>query len=207
MNVILIGPPASGKGTQAKLITEKFNLVHISTGDLIRNVIEQNNELSNKLKEYVNNGKLVPDNLIIDILKDYLKNINTSKGLLFDGFPRTVFQAMELQKLLDIDYVFEINTSLNSIVKRIENRYICSKCGKGHTKTSKQNLVCDYCNEALTKRADDTKEKVTVRYNDYLKITYPVIEFYKNTKMYKQVDGEKSSHEVFEQICGVIESI
>lgn len=204
MNIVLVGAPASGKGTQAKKLANEFNLLHISTGALLRKIISEQSELSNKVKEYVQNGKLVPDNLVIEVLNDHLKTINTQQGILLDGFPRTLFQAEQLDKILNIDFAFEIDISLDVAISRVIDRYVCSGCGAGYIKSQFNKDICDKCGMPLIKRIDDTTETVTERYNDYLLVKNVIINHYKKSNKYYHIDGEKESNEVFNQICGVV---
>lgn len=206
MNIVLIGPPASGKGTQAKLICEKYNLFHLSTGDAIRKIISEKGDLSHGLKGFVDKGLLVPDEIIVEVFKKYLNEIDTQNGILLDGFPRTLSQAQQLKDILKIDYIFEIRASLDSIISRIEDRIICEKCGTNYSFKKKGLSICERCGGKLVKRSDDTTEIVTNRYNDYTKLTHSVIDYYKNKQEYHQIDGEKSVNEVFDQICSIIES-
>lgn len=206
MNIILIGAPASGKGTQANLLAQKFDLLHISTGDMIRDIIRKDGQYSNELKNIIDSGELVPDNLIIDILKMYLNTVDSKKGILFDGFPRTVRQAEELEKIVDIDYVFEIEVSLETVIKRIEQRLICSGCGMSYNSSKHSGDICESCGGKIKKRTDDTQETVTVRYNNYCQSTYPVVKYFHDKSSYHQIDGEKSTDEVNDQICKIIGS-
>lgn len=203
MNIILIGAPASGKGTQAVKLAQKFNLVHISTGDLLRNIASEKSDLADEIHSFIDNGKLVPDELIIKLVKEHLNKIDQKSGILFDGFPRTVFQAQQLEKFVNIDYVVEIKVSLESVVKRICDRISCSKCGRTYHISQLKGDLCE-CGAKLQKRVDDTEELAKDRYQVYYNQTYPIVEYYKNFKGYHSVDGEKSVDDVFEQICGVI---
>lgn len=203
MNIVLLGAPASGKGTQAKKIAQKFNLLHISTGQLLRDIIKQKNHLSKEIERYVQTGKLVPDKLIIEVLKDYLAKNDTNNGILFDGFPRTLNQAQELSKLLIIDYCFEIDITLDSVLERVFNRWFCSNCGKNYIMKNHNSEFCT-CGSKLIKRADDTKETATIRYNDYLQIKNNIVDFYKKSNTFYRIDGELSINDTFDQICKII---
>lgn len=203
MNIVLLGAPASGKGTQAKKIAQKFNLLHISTGELLRQAIKQNNPLSKEIEGYVQTGRLVPDNLIVEMLSNFLANNNTKNGVLFDGFPRTLNQAEQLDKLAKIDYCLEIDISLDSVLDRVENRWLCGLCGKNYIMKNHNSQLCT-CGGKLIKRADDTKEVATNRYNDYLQVKNNIVEFYKKSNTYYRVDGELSIEDTFSQICKII---
>ena len=206
MNIVLVGPPASGKGTQAKLLAEKFDLVHISTGDLLRNIATQQSELALQIKELIDNGQMVSDELITELLKQHLEKIDHKNGILLDGYPRTVAQAQTLNEFFKIDYVFEFTLSEQTLVNRILDRYICPKCGKGYIKSVHNGDFCSACGAKLVRRADDTEEIARSRYQDYIKKTFPILEFYKELKGFHKLDSEQSIMRVFEQICEIIKS-
>ena len=203
MNIVLVGAPASGKGTQAKRISQKYNLLHISTGQLLRDIISEQDELSFKIESYTKKGKLVPDNLILEILKNYLTQNNKFDGILFDGFPRTLNQAEKLSEMLKVNYCFEIGISLETAINRVENRYFCESCNRTYIMSQHQSEFC-VCGNKLSQREDDTQQTATTRYNDYLQIKNNIVEFYKNQNIYHYIDGEKTANEVFEQICKIL---
>ena len=204
MNIILIGPPACGKGTQAKSLCKKFDLVHLSTGDLFREIVSQNSPLANEIKSYIDNGKFVPDELTIKLVENKLSEIDSQKGILFDGFPRTVFQAEMLEKSVKIDYVFEIKISEQSMVKRVLDRGVCLKCGKSFLLSQTNFKCCDVCGGEIGHRKDDTEVIAKNRYQDFMQKTYPILNYFKDHKGYKVIDGELSIDEVFNQICNEI---
>lgn len=205
MNIILIGPPACGKGTQAKRLKDLFGLNYISTGDLFRQITKQNSDLANEIRSYIDNGRFVPDELTLRLVDEHFKTLDMSKGLLLDGFPRTVYQAKELEKLIKIDYILEIDVSRQSIIKRVLDRAVCGGCGKGFILSQTKDLVCDECGKDIVKRKDDTAEIAVLRYDDYIQKTYPIIEYYKNHTGYHKVDGEKSIDEITQDICKILE--
>ena len=204
MNIILIGPPACGKGTQAKFLCDKFGFFHLSTGDLFREISSQNSPLANEIKSLIDNGKFVPDELTIKLVEKKLSEIDSQKGILFDGFPRTIKQAEMLEKSVKIDFVIEIKLSENSMVKRVLDRAVCENCGKSFLLSQTQSKTCDVCGGNLVQRKDDTAEIAKERYQDYIKKTYPIVDFFKIHKGYRIIDGEKSMAEVFDDICEVI---
>lgn len=204
MNIVLIGAPASGKGTQSKRLSQEFNLLHISTGELLRQKIKQNDNLSKQLNGYVQKGKLVPDNLIVGLLKDYLEQNNKFDGILFDGFPRTQNQAIELDKLVKIDHCIEIDVSLGCVLDRVSNRFSCKNCGKAYIMSQHKSKICSVCNQQLVQRADDTEQTAKVRYADYLQVKDNIIAHYKNKKVHHYINGEQSADKVFDQICKII---
>ena len=175
MNIILIGPPASGKGTQAKLVENKFGLFHLSTGDLLREIVSRANEvqshlestndiksqnldLANQIKNLIDKGQFVSDELIIQLVKDKLNEIGSQKGVLFDGFPRTVAQAKELEKFANIDYIIELVVSKQTIIARALDRARCENCGKDFILSQTDGKSCDNCGGKILQRADDTAE-------------------------------------------------
>ncbi|HAJ77476.1 MAG TPA: adenylate kinase [Clostridiales bacterium] len=210
MNIILIGPPASGKGTQAKLLKEKFGFIHLSTGDLLREISSKQNKLANEIKSLIDNGHFVSDELIIEVVKNklneigYFDNSNFQKEILFDGFPRTVFQAKELEKMVHIDYIFEIDVSKTSIVNRVLDRGLCGICGKSFLLSQTNGKTCDVCGGEIIKRKDDRKDITEERFDEYMSKTYPIIEYFKNHKGYHKIDGEQSTDLVFKEICKLI---
>jgi adenylate kinase len=212
MNIILIGPPASGKGTQAKLLENEFGLKHLSTGDMLREISSKQTSLANKIKSLIDNGQFVSDELIIEVVKNKLNEItsqtdtNSQKGILFDGFPRTVFQAKTLENLVKIDYIIEISLSKNSAIKRVLDRGCCKKCGKSFLLSQTSNKTCDICGGEILKRNDDRKEIAEERFDEYMLKTYPIIEYFKNYKGYHKIDGEQSTSLVFDEICKIIKS-
>ena len=201
MNIVLIGPPACGKGTQAKFLCEKFNLYHFSTGDLFREIGSQNTDLANEIKSYIDKGRFVPDELTLQLVREKLKEIDSQQGILFDGFPRTVFQAEMLEKMLNIDFIVEISVSKDTIKKRVTDRGVCEACKKSFLLSQTNSNTCDECGGRIIRRADDTEQIAEIRFDDYVAKTFPIISYYKNHEGFFTVDGEKSISEVTEQIC------
>lgn len=208
MNLILLGPPGAGKGTQAKLISSNFKVPHISTGDIFRANISQNTELGIKAKQYMDKGLLVPDEVTIDIVKDRLTKDDCKNGFLLDGFPRTVKQAEALDKFLNknnskIDASILIDVPKENIFERMTGRRVCSKCGASyHIKfnPTKVEGICDLCGSAVVQRKDDSEETVKERLDVYDKQTQPLVEYYKSQKVLKPVDGAQDINKVFEDI-------
>ena len=204
MNIVLVGPPASGKGTQAKMLAQKFNLVHISTGDLLRNITTQKGKLADEIRALIENGNFVSDELITELLKQHLSQKEKKNGILLDGYPRTLEQAKVLDQFLKIDYVLEFTLSEQSLVDRVLDRYSCSNCGKAFIMSQYKKPDCDVCGHKLTQRADDTEQVARKRYKEYLQKTYPIISFYKDFKGFYKIDSEMSINDVFENVCKVI---
>jgi len=199
MRLIFLGPPGSGKGTQASLISEKFDLTHISTGDLLRQNIKEETEAGLEAKGYIDRGELVADEVVIKMAFDKLE---ASDGVILDGFPRTVFQAEKLDEFIDIDKVVSIEVSDSFIVDRITKRLSCT-CGESYhliLKQPKKAGVCDKCGKELYQRDDDNEETVQKRLDTYNKETAPLIQFYEKKGMLVKVNGELTIPEVTEEI-------
>lgn len=215
MRMILLGPPGAGKGTQAKLISEKYSIPHISTGDIFRKNISEKTPLGIKAKEYMDKGQLVPDELTIDLVKDRLTNEDCKGGFLLDGFPRTVKQAEALEDFLRdkgkaIDTALLINVPNEFILERMTGRRVCPSCGASyHIKYNPpiHSDKCDVCGSDIIQRKDDSEETVSERLDVYKKQTQPLIDFYKERNLLSVVDGTKAINEVFEGICALLGDI
>lgn len=209
MNIILIAPPAAGKGTQSELICNKYNIKHISTGDLIRAVINSNSEKSIELKKTIEQGKLVSDEFVLDLIKDEIKNGNS---YIFDGFPRNVNQAKLFDELLiklnkKIDYVIYLDINKEVASKRIFGRLSCSNCGKVYNDQIEESMpkingICDECNIKLSKRNDDNEETFNKRFDTYMSETKPLLDYYKD-RLYI-IDSSLNKYEIFKQIENII---
>ena len=207
MNIILIAPPAGGKGTQSELICSKYNIAHISTGDLLRKEVANGNT---ELKSIMDAGMLVKDEIIFDLIRKYISSPECANGYLLDGFPRNVSQAIEYDKILeelgkDIGYVIELDIDKDLAAKRISGRRSCPKCGATYNiyfdgmKPNKEG-ICNNCGESLTQRDDDNEETYITRYNTYLEKTSPLIDYYKNKGVLYTVDANGTVEETFENI-------
>lgn len=197
--LIFIGPQGSGKGTQAKILAEKLSIPHISTGDLLR---EAKGELKEELDNYMNEGKLVPDKLIIKILKQRIEKPDTDNGFILDGFPRNTAQAKLLEEITKIDNVIEITLSDEEAIKRLSGRVNCENCNANYNELTapkpKQKGICDKCNGDLIKRNDDTKEAVKKRLEIYKQETQPVLEIYDNLLI--TINGEQTIQKIATEI-------
>jgi adenylate kinase len=206
MKIILIGPPGSGKGSQAKKIEKEFSIPHISTGNIFRTLMYEDSNLGKKVYEYMSKAYLVPDRLVMQVVQSYLKEGNNKEQFLFDGFPRTLYQAMELDKIVDIDVAILLDTTLPIVAERILTRRICA-CGEVYnTKTYHKN-VCQVCNRELTLRKDDNIETITHRFKEYEMQTIPVIEHYKQKGKLQVINASLTIEEVYEAIENIIKSI
>lgn len=208
MRLILLGPPGAGKGTQAVKITQKYDVPHISTGDIFRKNIKEGTQLGKKAKEYMDKGLLVPDELVVAIVEDRLKEDDCKDGFLLDGFPRTVIQAECLDKVLDnmntsLDRVINIKVDKGILVGRAVGRRICKDCGAAyHVEFNKSKVegVCNVCGGELYQRNDDNEETVSKRIEVYLNETSPLIDYYSTKNLLADIDGEKHIDTVFEDI-------
>lgn len=209
MNIIILGPPGAGKGTQAKKIKEKFNLNHISTGDLLRNAIKKKSEIGRKAENFIKEGKLVPDEIIAEIIEDELVNEEEKfNGFLLDGFPRNINQVKILEEILKklnkkIDYVISLDVSEEKIIERMCGRRICLNCGKiYHLKYSPPSInnKCDNCGMNLTHREDDKEETIKERIKVFQESTFLVFNYYREKNLLKVINGNNSEDVVFNNI-------
>lgn len=203
--IILLGPPGSGKGTQAEKLSKKYDLPHISTGDLFRENLKQGTPLGNKVKSYIESGNLVPDEIVIAMLLDRVKASDCTKGYLLDGFPRSIPQAEALQKHIQKDKIIAVNLSAEDemIVKRIEGRLTCKKCGAIYNKyftPSKVENQCDKCHGELFQRSDDNAAVVRERLKVYHTQTAPLESYYEEKDILKTFDAQKESATVLNEI-------
>ena len=208
LRLILLGPPGAGKGTQASAIVEKYNIPHISTGDIFRENIKKGTELGEKAKEYMDKGLLVPDELVISIVEDRLQQEDCKNGFLLDGFPRTLNQGEALDEVLskmglNLNRVVNLDVGKEILIERAIGRRICKDCGEVfHIKfnPSKKEGVCDNCGGKLYQRDDDTVETVEKRIEVYHKQTEPLIDYYNKKGLILNVDGSKDKNLLFEEI-------
>lgn len=212
MKIIMLGAPGAGKGTQAQMIAEKFNIPHISTGDIFRANLKNGTELGKKAKEYMDKGLLVPDELTVELLLDRLTNDDCKNGYVLDGFPRTIPQAdvldSELTKLGDkVDYAINVDVPDENIVRRMSGRRACLKCGATyhieHIPPVKEG-ICDKCGSELVQREDDKPETVQNRLSVYHEQTQPLIDYYEKKNILKTVDGTKDMQDVFNSIVDIL---
>lgn len=212
MRLIMLGAPGAGKGTQAKKLVEKYDIPHISTGDIFRANIKQQTGLGKKAKEYMDQGLLVPDELVVDLVADRLQQDDCDKGFVLDGFPRTIPQALALDKELEkmsteIDRAINVHVPDENIVRRMAGRRACVDCGATyHLKhiPPKVENTCDYCGSQLILRNDDKEETVLKRLNIYHEQTQPLIEYYENKKVLLTVDGTKEIKAITDDIVNVL---
>ncbi len=205
MKLILLGAPGSGKGTQAAYISDKYDLPHISTGDIFRENIKNQTPLGLKVKEIMDRGNFCPDDVTVELVKERLKSSDCERGYLLDGFPRNLFQAKALDGFCSPDLVIDLEVDLNKIERRITGRRNCPKCGNSfHVDFIGDNDICPDCGEKLVIRKDDNPETVKERLRVYCEQTAPLKEFYKEQGKLVSIDGNKPIEEVFKQIVKVI---
>ena len=214
VNIILFGPPGAGKGTQANKIVKKFNLYKVSTGDLLREEISNNTDLSNKIKSIIDKGLLVSDNIINDLIIKILSDKKLYNRLIFDGYPRNLEQVMNLDSCIKrynqkISCVLSLNVEKKFIIKRILGRQICSSCGlifnKYFKPATSKNHSCDP--KFLKKRSDDNEKTIINRFETYLTATLPILNFYKEQNLLHHINGMSEIDQIFDKICHIIASL
>lgn len=213
MKIIMLGAPGAGKGTQAKKITKKYGIPHISTGDILRANIKAGTELGHKAKTFIDKGLLVPDDLVVDLVVDRISKEDCVDGYVLDGFPRTIPQAISLDTTLEginetIDYAVNVEVPDTVIVERMSGRRACLSCGATYHiayNPTKKEGICDVCGNELVLRDDDKPETVSKRLQVYHKQTQPLIDYYTEKKVLVEVDGTKEMNEVFEDIINILE--
>ncbi len=215
MQLLLMGPPGAGKGTQAAELVKKYDIPHISTGDMFRAAVKEGTELGKKAKAVMDAGGLVPDEITIGIVRERLAKDDCKKGFILDGFPRTVEQADALQKILSelgikLTRVLNIHVPTEDLIERAVGRRICKQCGATyHVKfnpTHKEN-ICDNCGGELYQRKDDNEETMKNRLSAYENSTKPLIDYYKKADLYTEIDGRQPIDKVTEDLVSVLSSV
>ncbi len=211
MRIILFGPPGVGKGTQAKILSSELKIVHIATGDILREAISRGSELGKKAKTYMDRGELVPDDVVIGIIQDRLKESDAKNGFILDGFPRTLPQAEALDKVFEkagikIDRVVSMEVDKNVLMKRLTSRRVCRNCGSIYNLLvdKLEDSKCPKCGGELYQRDDDKQETIERRFEVYQKQTKPVREFYSKKKMLVEVDGIGEIDEITKRLKKVL---
>ncbi len=208
MRLVLLGPPGAGKGTQAKVLSQKLNLAHLSTGDIFRVAARKNNKIGKELSSYMQQGKLVPDEMVNHVIIERLKDKNVQGRFILDGYPRTKLQAMVLDKFLNdnkipLDVVIYMQAKEETIIARLTGRRVCSKCGTNyHLKNvrPRKEGICDTCGEALMQRKDDEKETVLKRIKVYNQQTAELIDYYRNKDLLHTVSGDLEVDKLYDCI-------
>ena len=212
MNILFMGPPGAGKGTQAEVIVKEFGIPHISTGDAFRLAIKQGTPIGLKAKEYMDQGLLVPDDVTIGIVEERLQQPDCREGFLLDGFPRTLSQAEALDGILDrlnsgLDHVINLKVDRNKLLARLTGRRLCKNCGSTYHvvfNPPKQEGICDKCGGELYQRSDDNEESVGTRLDEYINKTAPLLTFYENKGLLRQMNGEQDIDQVSQEIVSLL---
>jgi len=208
MKIVLLGPPGAGKGTQAGILCRAFDMIHVSTGDMLREAIKEGTEVGKKAQGYMNKGELVPDEIVTRAVIDRINKPDAEKGVILDGFPRTRGQAESLDRMLEecgssLDDVLYLKTSEETAVQRLSGRRVCPRCGKNYHVTNMPPVkegVCDKCGVPLEQRDDDKPETVKNRLEVYDKTTSDLVDYYREKGLLRQVDGNISAEMLFEDI-------
>ncbi len=212
MRLILLGPPGAGKGTQAKMLSEKFGIPQISTGDILRKAVSNDTGLGKKAKAYMGDGQLVPDEIVVELIKEKIKEDGCSRGFILDGFPRTIVQAEKLGETLEemklaIDAVIDLEVDSDALIVRLTGRRSCSDCGAmfhDETRPPERVGVCDHCGHELYQRPDDNKETILKRLAVYEKETAPLKDYYRKQENLKTVAGGGSVEAIFSQVLALV---
>lgn len=211
INLVLLGPPGSGKGTQAKLLSTRYHLSHISTGDLFRQEVARGSELGKQAKSFMERGELIPDLLVNALLSEQIKKDGSKKGFIFDGYPRNINQAHDLDNILKqnaktLNWVFYFKTSAAVIIQRLSGRRVCVKCGANYHLVNMpptQDGICDECGGKLIQRKDDSEETIRKRIEVYEKETKGLVDYYQRQGNLKILSGDLNSEEVFKEIARI----
>jgi adenylate kinase len=215
LNIILMGPPGAGKGTQATKIVEEFKIPHISTGDMFREAIAKKTPLGLKAQAIIERGDLVPDDITVGLVKERLSQPDCAKGYLLDGFPRTIPQAEALKELgpaigRPVNCVIDISVPDEELVRRISGRRVCPKCGASYNVNDmkpKKEGICDICGSALIQRKDDNPESLKVRLANYYKSTQPLLDYYKQANLLHHFDGMVGHIALYKEIQNLLRSV
>ena len=214
MKLILLGPPGAGKGTQAKMLTERFSIPQISTGDILRAAVKEGTPMGRKAKEYMDAGGLVPDEVVVGIVRDRLLAADCDNGFILDGFPRTVAQADALQDNLEemdkaLDRVISLEVDAEALVERLTGRRTCKECGRGyHVKFDppREDAICDACGGSLFQRGDDQEETIRKRLQVYAEQTSPLISYYRDADVLMELDGMQPIPQVQEKMLSLLQA-
>ena len=215
MNLLIIGAPGAGKGTVSDRIINDYELVHVSTGDMLREAVKNGTPVGLQAQGYMNRGELVPDEVIHDIIVERLSRDDVDAGFLFDGYPRTKNQAVDLDEILKqldkkVDCVIDLEIDDEDLIKRITGRRLCPDCGEIYNiyyKPSLKEGICDKCGGSLIQRKDDNPDSLKVRLQEYHKNTQPVIEYYEEMGIVRHVDASKSKDEVYDDVKAILEGL
>ncbi|MFH1403671.1 MAG: adenylate kinase [Candidatus Altiarchaeota archaeon] len=204
MNVVLLGPPGCGKGTQAEMISERYSIPHVSTGNILRHAIDNRTELGMSAQSYMGRGELVPDEVIDAIVEDRLRLRDCNKGFVLDGFPRNLEQAKSLEEIRSIDCVFDFRIDDRVLIERLSKRRVCVNCGATYHLVGKppaRTGLCDSCGSGLVQRDDDTEQVIRNRLRVYHSSTEPLVTYYSEERNLIILDATKPIMDLFEEIC------
>ncbi len=212
MNLILLGPPGAGKGTQAQMIVERFRIPQISTGDILRKAVKEGSPLGREAKAFMDRGELVPDKVVIGIIDERLREPDCGPGFILDGFPRTIAQAEALQPILakirkSIDHVINIEVDPEELIRRLTGRRTCKDCGAMFHilfQPTRREGICDRCGGTLYQREDDREETIRTRLKEYERQTAPLIQYYQLKSTLRSIQGIGGPEQIFERIAGLL---
>lgn len=204
MNILIIGAPASGKGTVCKKLAKEFGLKHISTGDIFRAEVASGSEKGKLIAEFINKGKLAPSDILIDTMKEYLSKPENRDNMLLDGFGKTLEEAKELDNFFNIDKVIYLDAKYENLVSRISKRRVCSECGAITTIDEASDGLCPKCKGKLITRADDTEEVYKTRFDVFQNQTLPIVDYFKSQNKLALVDANKEAVEVYRQVKKIV---
>ncbi len=204
MNIIFLGPPGAGKGTQAQRICETLGIPQISTGDILRRAIKEETPTGLKAKAYIDAGKLVPDEVVIEIVRDRLEQEDCKAGYILDGFPRTVPQAEALADFAQIDAVVDLDVADENLVQRLSGRRVCLNCGATYHVSTMKSDCCNHCGQALVQRDDDKPETVLSRLKVYHEQTAPLVSYYQDKNLLHVIDGAQQKEVIFDAILNTL---
>ena len=215
MNIILMGSPGAGKGTHAKILSKRFSIVHIATGDLLRARVQDGSELGKRAKQVMEQGQLVPDDIVIEMIRERLRESDAKNGFILDGFPRTTAQAEALEKMLKelklkLDIVLDFDVSEEVVIKRLSGRRVCPKCNANYHVPNippKLDGICDVCGSTLIQRKDDDSKTVLERLKVYRKQTAPLIDYYEKRGFRKAVNGDLEVEPLQEELGRLFQSL
>ncbi|MCX5688005.1 MAG: adenylate kinase [Candidatus Omnitrophica bacterium] len=214
MRIVLLGPPGAGKGTQAVMLAEKEGFLHFSTGDILRENVKKDTQIGKKAKAFMEKGELVPDDIVIEMMLDTIKNAEPKKDFILDGFPRTVYQAKKLDSELDklklpVEIVIYFKTSTKIVISRLAGRRLCSKCGANYhivNMPPKKQGLCNKCGSDLYQRKDDSEETINTRLEVYNSQTKELIDYYKAKGILKEVSGDLEAQKVYSRLSEILKT-
>lgn len=204
MKIVFLGAPGAGKGTHAKFISKKLNIPHISTGDIFREAIEQKTDLGLLAQSLINDGNFVPDDITNELVKERISQPDCKNGFILDGYPRNLNQGKMFSQVTDVDLVIYFNLSLDMALNRLLNRRVCSRCGEIYNLTNYAKVECQKCGGELITRRDDNKDVILKRFEVYKEVTYPLVEYYYQLNILKEVEIEESFEKNNESILKII---